>query len=356
MIKWLTYSFLLFLVLTACEEIYTPEIESREGVLVADARIVVGQPDNFIRLYESRDFNDDDNTYPNVKGAKVSITDNKGFEIKLNESSDGLFPVDFILNPNLEYKIIIVYQGNTYESWYEPVPQIPDLDSVYGEAGTSFIKQSANNNVDEIAEISGVYLYGDILHEKELPYYRFTSRKVLQYTYSVLVGEVEENVFAWSSSYPKEIFNIASPHMFSSSTEIIKHPLSFLIQKPYTGPDTHFDGWILILYQFGLSESAYNYYDDLNKQLDAQGRLFDPLYVQARSNLRCTNNEDQLILGNFEISSVKEFRYFVQYIPYQKDYIIKPIPYFYEIPFSGYQIGFPPDFWESASKYYPDEE
>ena len=65
-----------------------------------------------------------------------------------------------------------------------------------------------------------------------------------------------------------------------------------------------FQGWIVIMYQYGLSESAYYYYKDLNNQLQAEGKIFDPLYVQPESNLKCVNNPEQLILGNFEISSV----------------------------------------------------
>ncbi len=358
--KWFTYCILLFFAFTACEEIYTPNIDSRESVIVADARIVAGKTDNLIRLYESRGFNEESYKYPDISGAEVSIIDSKGYERVLPESTTGTFPANFSLDPVLKYKIKISYKGNIFESSFEPVPPIPDLDTVYGVAENKVIKQSGNNDVNDIREVPGVQLYADISNEKEMPFYRFTSRKVLQYTYPVeikMFGEIIiETMYAWMSSYENDIFNIAAPPEYSAKTDIVKHRLFFMVQKVTPGVDQVFSGWILILYQYGLSESGYNYYNDLNKQLSSEGRLFDPLYVQARSNLKCLTDSKQLILGNFEISTIKEHRYFINYISKEQGYLIKPIPYFYNIPLSGEQLSTLPDFWESSSKSYPNEK
>ncbi len=357
--KWFPYCILLFFAFTACEEIYTPNIETGESVIVADARIVAGKTDNLIRLYESRGFNEESYNYPEVSGAEVSIIDSKGNEFMLSETQQGVYLANVYLYPSLQYKLKIVYKGNTFESSFEPVPQMPELDTIYGIAENKIIKQSGNNDVTDIREVPGVQLYTDILNEKELPYYRFTARKIFQYTYPVEIpffGEILiEPMYAWFSTYPNDIFNIAAPAEYSTSTNIVKHPLFFIEQKLSVRLDQTFAGWIIILNQFGLSESGYNYYNDLNKQLGSEGRLFDPLYVQARSNLICTNNTKQLILGNFEISNYKEYRFFVNFISEEKGYLIKPIPYFYEIPVLGEQLSYPPEFWESSSKSYPNE-
>ncbi|HRX11155.1 MAG TPA: DUF4249 domain-containing protein [Draconibacterium sp.] len=358
--RWFIYCFLFFFAVTACEEIYTPDIETRDSVIVVDARIVYGKNDNVIRISESRGFNDDNYYYLPVSGAKVSLIIMEDNEIELVESSDGVFPLNFSLSPQWEYKIKISYKGDTFESTYETVPPLPDLDTVYGVAENKVIKISGNNDVNDIREIPGVQLYTDISHEKEMPYYRFTARKVLQYSYPVEIpwgSEIlVEPMYSWLSSYPRDLYNIAAPAEFSTNKNIVKHPLFFMEQKIIIRPDQSFYGWILILNQFGLSESAYNYYNDLNKQLGSEGRLFDPLYVQARNNLKCTSNPNQLILGNFEISSYKEHRFFINYISREQGYLIKPIPYFYEIPELGEQLSNPPDFWESRSKTYPNEK
>ena len=176
----------------------------------------------------------------------------------------------------------------------------------------------------------------------------------MQYTYQAQMGDMTETVYAWKSFYPKENFNIAAPQEFSSSTAILKHELTFLTKNPYV-MGGRFAGWILILYQHGLSESAYNYYDDLNNQINAQGRLFDPLYVQARGNIKCTGDSTQIILGNFEIANITEHRFFVQYMSGSEVYFFKPIPYFYDISDSGALFAEKPDFWEEPVKFYPND-
>lgn len=357
--KFIKYCFFLVIAFVACEEIYTPDIESRESIIVADARIVAGKSGNMIKLYESRGFNDESYNYPGISGATIYVIDNNGNKIELSETSPGNFPMQMNLKPGNEYKIIILHNGHIFESSYEPVPQIPDLDTVYGIPETKLTIESGNNDVDDIREIEGLQLYTDISHEKELPFYRFTARKVLQYYYDVekiIRGEVFiEIMYAWSSFYPRDLFNIAAPPEFSVTTSILKHPLYFMEKKIHTGNNHNFAGWILILNQYGLSKSGYNYYNDLNKQLCSDGKLFDPLYVQARSNLKCTSDPNQLILGNFEISASREHRFFVKFISEKDGYLIKSIPYFYRIPESGEQLTVPPDFWENPSKQYPNE-
>lgn len=357
--KIILYGFLLIGLFSACEDIYTPVIDRVENVMVVDARIVYGNTDNTIKLFESRSFYESGINYPGISGASVSLVSSDGKEEVLSETSAGTFPVQVQLNPELEYKLKITYRGDSYESTFEPVPAVPELDTVYGFPEKKIVKTGGTNDVNDFREKVGVQLYTDIKNEKESPWFRFTSRKILQYTYQVEVVEmgtaIIETMYGWYSYYPQESFNIAAPPEFSGSTDIVKQPLYYMEQKALKDPTHFFQGWILILYQYGLSKNGYNYYKDLNNQLDADGRLFDPVYVQARNNLKCTSNSKQIILGNFEISSVRETRYFVQYVSEDEGYIIKPIPYFYPISESGEQLIDQPDFWEYESKKYPND-
>jgi len=115
-----------------------------------------------------------------------------------------------------------------------------------------------------------------------------------------------------------------------------------------------FIGWILYVYQYSISENAHNFYKDVNSVLEADGRLFDPLYVQTRNNLKCISNPEKLILGNFEISSPREYRFYVWYLSEELGYLVKPIPYFYDIPLEGESVEAYPEFWEFPGKrIYP---
>jgi len=357
--KIITYNLILLSLIVSCEDVYDPKIDAVENVIVADARIEYGNSFNTIVLSESRGFNEEDLGFLPVSGGKLTIIDNEGGENTLTEIEDGKFMVDFNLNRELSYKLKVEYKGDIFESTFESVPKPPVLDTVYGIVETKIIQSGGENNVNDFREVRGLQLYADILSETENPYYRFTARSIMQYTYPVITyfmgEEIVETMYAWNSYYPMGAFNLASPPEYSNSTEIHKHPLFFLPNRGYVAGDKIFSGWILIMHQHGLSKSAHGYYNDLNNQLESDGKLFDPLYVQARSNIKCTNNNEQLILGNFEISASKEYRYYIKFLSDKLGYYIKPIPYFYDIPLRGEQLSQVPDFWEYPGKEYPDE-
>ena len=358
MIRLIQYGLMLMLLVVACEDIYDADIEQRENVIVADARILAGESLNSIRLSKTLNFNSKfTGNYPPVENATVTIADDTGAGNLLREVEPGQYIVDFELNPENKYQLIIEYEGERFESAFESVPPAPSLDTVYGVAETKIIEQAGANSVSDFREKEGAQLYVDINNRENLKYYRFTSRKVMQYTYVILVpfmgALLPVVVYAWKSYYPREFFNIAGPGEYSTGTDIAKHPLCFMEKYGPVTQEESFDGWILILQQYSLSESAYNYYSDLNDQLKAEGRLFDPLYVQARGNLKCTSNPGKLILGSFEITRSNETRYYVRRTTDIQKYLVKPIPYFYYIPESGKSEGQQPAFWESIVKDYP---
>lgn len=356
----LPYSFFLLAAFTACEDVYDADIGQVENVLVIDARIEASGYESYVRLTKSLGFYESESRFQPVSGAKVFLLSNDEKSYPIYESQSGIYPVYFSLNPELKYKIKVEYSGNVYESSFEIVPKTPDLDTVFGIPEKKIFLQGGEKDINNALEKEGVQLYTDILDEKEMPYYRFTARKILEYSYSVTVGggsgRQDLTIYGWRSSFPSETFNIAAPPEFSIKTDIVKHPLYFIEKRPYLFNNhtwnnvlqnsiTHYIGYILIVYQHGLSNSGYNFYKDLNSQLSSEGRLLDPQYVQARNNLKCTSDPQKIVLGNFEISRVKEHRFYVRYASEALGYYLIPIDRNSPIPLEG-ESKEKPDFWE----------
>ena len=352
---------LLIIYITGCEEVYNPAIDIPEEVLVVDARIIDWEEENYIRLNLSKGINETEKGYSNAKGADVQLIDDRNEIYNLSEVSDGTFKMNFPLDSMRSYQLKISYAGEIYESGFESVPSLPKIDSIYGLLETNIVAAGGENDVNDFIKNEGFMLYADILNDDKLRYYRFSARKTYQYTYNVLdpnpmVGGL--TIFAWESFFPfQNSYNIAAPPEYSQSIDIKKHSLYFMersVESKRTlkyrnldGFNYSFMGWILFLYQYSISESAYNFYKDANSVLEANGRLFDPLYVQARNNMKCTSNPSKLVLGNFEINSRKEYRYFVRFISDEEGYLLKPIPHYYNIPFSGEVSERGPEFWET---------
>ncbi len=354
------YSILFLATITACEDIYNPDVGQVEDALVIDARIEASGFESYVRLTKSLGFNESENGFQPVSGAKVFLISNDNKFYPISETQNGLYPVRFSLNPELQYKIKVEHSGVVYESSFEEVPSTPDLDTVFGIQETKFFLQGGEKDINNAIKKEGVQLYTNILNEKEMPYYRFTARKVLEYTYSVTIGQgpvmQDYTIYGWQSSFPSESFNIAAPPGFSLKTDILKHPLYFIEKRPYLNHShiwqdvlqrglTNYIGYILIIYQHGLSISGYDFYKDLNSQLNSEGRMLDPLYVQARNNLKCTSDPQKTVLGNFEISKVKEHRFYVRYASEKIGYYLEPIYNYSPIPLAG-ESAEVPDFWE----------
>lgn len=343
--RFIVYSLLISLLLSACEEVYFPNIDEVESVIVAEARIEMGSNDNRIVLTQTQGFNDDSNQYAQVNGGKVTLIDDTGSEFKLPEIESGEFLVNVNIQKERQYQVRIEYDGNIFESEFEKVPGVPELDTVYGIPTTKILSEGGLSSSDDFREVEGVQLYADMKSTDTTSNYRFTGERVLETYWPEESLFAPKDHFYWKKTVVADNFNIAAPPEYSNTKNIIKHPLYFVNKGTYLEEDHLLVGWILVVYQHSISESAYNYYNDLNAQLHADGRIFDPIYVQARNNFTCVNNKDELILGNFEISQKSETRYFVRYISDEAGYKIRELSDRSPIPWSGETLNITPPFW-----------
>lgn len=350
---------LIIILIVSCEEIYRPSIDIVEDLLVVEAIIISNSETNSIKLYRTRGFYDTD-PYPAVHGANVFLSDGLGNKIPCQEGSEGMYNLSRELEPYHRYKLTIELDGETYVSEEQAIPDIPVFDTVYGEYDFKVSIDGTASSSEKIERDYGFQLYFDFKDKGGTNHYRFDGRKILQYNDHLITPPPTSQVipiYIWRSIYPSGRFNISGPPEYSSSKDITKHPLEFFPQNyyKYIADTMSFAGWIYIIYQYGLNEDTYNYYGKVNQQLDNEGKIFDPIYIQLKGNITCTTDPDKKVLGNFEISSYAESRYYLIYNKGDTDFRLKRIPYFYDIPSAGYLVKEGPSFWESMFKIYPEE-
>lgn len=345
---------------SSCEDIYNPEMDEVEDLLVVEANLVFGKNNNSVKLYKTINFNASNTSYPPVNGAIVMLINQMGESITLSEiGKSGIYSFNEQLEQDKSYKLYIRHEGEIIESAYQKIPEMPAIDSVYTEHAEKLIVAGTDASSGKLQKEPGAMVYIDMEDKGDVTHYRFTHRKIAQYAYYAVAPSgppIEGTMYAWMSMRPREMFNIAAPPEYSLSTDIKKHPLIFLEQRFFiqleADSPTVFIGWIYIAQQYAISEQTYLYYKDLNNQLTAEGKLFDPLYTQARGNISCITDPKKVILGNFEISTVREHRFYVQPMSDNK-YFIKRIPYFWYIPEDGKIFNQQPEWWEYRGKTYP---
>ena len=355
--KKMIYTILISLLwLVACEDIYDPELEAMDELMVVDARLVSGNSLNEVRIYKTLKFYDPVRAHSPVNGATVTLIDQDNRQMIFKETERGRYSLMQPLNPSSRYKLQVKAAGDVYESDYEHVPKAASIDSAYTIHAEKLVETGTDESAGNLRKEPGSQVYIDIAAKEKGTRYRFTGKKIVQYVYEAVAPSgppIPGTMYAWLTSSVSGLFNIAAPPEYSVSDDVRKHPLVFL-DRTFSVfiPDTPtiFVGWIFICQQYAISGNAYNYYADLNSQLSAGGKLFDPVYTQARGNIKCITDPDKVILGNFEISTVTEHRFFVIWIN-QERYHIHRIPYAWNIPGEGKQFDLMPEWWEYRSKY-----
>ncbi len=351
MLKFVKYLLLFFTFFTACESVYLPDVEQVENVLVVDARLVYGQQDNKIILKKSTGFNER-SIFESVTTASVLLTDDTGVEYPAIQYTQGEYLLRKPLDSLRKYKLFITVGEDIYASEFEAVPPVPNIDTLYGDHAELWIQPGGENNTGDFLKQTGQQLYVDINNDSPDVYFKFTARKIHQFYFpfdTVMFGQNStEYKYGWKSYYPQEKFNIAGPAEYSSAVDIVRHPVEFFMYSnaSYLDSTQKSMGWIYIMQQYSISESAYLFYKDVNSQLEANGKIFDPLYVQARNNIKCVSEPGKIVLGNFEISRYREHRYYIRLDRFSDNHKIRPVEVFYDIPPSGIQPLTLPWFWE----------
>jgi hypothetical protein len=96
---------------------------------------------------------------------------------------------------------------------------------------------------------------------------------------------------------------------------------------------------------YSLNQTSAVYYQQLNKQLSFEGKLFDPIAVQLKGNIKCTSDPGKVALGLFEVSSCTTRSYWLSYDYGSGDAFYYPITDLSGLPDKGSSKN-KPDFWQ----------
>jgi len=350
----LLYLALIVLLFVSCEDYYKPDLEIVPGLLVVESHLTNDPNQNFVRLSMTRNFYSTD-AVEKIIGAKVDLIEVGGQTSRAIENSIGYFTFTKTPIPGKKYILRISYQKDTYESEAVIMPPLPTIDTLYT---THQIEKSFRTDAygvpDQIqTPVREICIDAPIT--KSLQYYRFSWRAILQWAYyPEALGFPPPPYYGWISKYDNGLFNISGPKEFSVSTQVKNHPilsLAYDSQAYLDSVEQIASGWILILHQYGITKESNNFHERLNKQLSAEGSLFDPLLTQVYGNIHCRNDASKIVLGFFDLNSYRQYRYFLNLGLNEKSTVIqRRLNSYPVIPDGGYTRGVPPEFWENNYK------
>jgi hypothetical protein len=356
--KYMVISFLMLLAVTACQEIYTPQVTAGREMPVVEG-LLTDQPGSCrVRIFYAVPFDDPD-TYPTpVTGASVSIREDDSTEYLLHENTG--MPGEYI-SPSLsgeaghQYTLIIRMEGEEYHSTPQLMMPAHPLDTIFGEMMTKDLAYKNSDGDIYYRDYTGANIhvgFRDLTDESKG--FRLVYDHYLQYVASELDQLLPPTYYIWhKEKYPYEL-NVTGSD-FPLATDHVFHELCFFpFDKNFYSfvqnwPDTIYSGgmnaYVVMIDAYHLNEDAWEYYKALKKQLEAEGKMFDPIAAQLPGNMFCPGDLQRKVPGFFEVSSWSSCSCKVinpgggQSLEFRETHSLKGVPN------DGYRVNMQPPFW-----------
>lgn len=294
------------LCLSSCITDYEPtNIEQIQDLLVVDGIITNGE--TTIKLRRSVGLTDDFTENEFVNNAKIEVERNDGTRFTCANFSDkGEYMVEMgDLDKDSQYRLCISLDGLEYESDYLTPVVTPPID------GISLRKEGPGKDVNLY-----VSTHDDQGHS---PYYRWMYKEnwemkaemfmVAEYmsggvhVFDLLTSN--NAYYCWGKDSSKVI-------LLGSSDKLTENVIS---NKKLTSISPS-DYRLSIMYhveveQYALHREAYDYYFNLQKNIEESGSLFAPIPSEMKGNIRCVTNPNIPVIGFVEVSTVTRIKQFM---------------------------------------------
>jgi Domain of unknown function (DUF4249) len=293
----------------ACRQPYTPPVQpGNANYLVVSGFLNAGSDSTIITLSRTRNLGDSVPNIPELH-AQVSVLGSSGETLPLAELSNGVYASAILsLNPAETYKLeILTSDGKKYLTDSLTVIPTPAIDSISWKQDTT----SSSNKL-------GVTVYATT-HDPQnnTRYYRWEYLETWEYhsnydSYffyandSIQARPFDQHIYYCWKSQPSTSLSLATSAKLSQDL-IFENPITFI---PIGDQKLGYNYSILVT-QFALSKEAYEYWDNLKKNTELTGSIFDPQPSQVLGNIHCVTNPDEPVLGYISATSVQKQRIFI---------------------------------------------
>ena len=318
-----------------CSELYDPLLDVPENILVVEGLLTDTPGPHYVKLFRSAPFNQQQNQLP-LQNAVVQVEDNAGHIEIFNEVTPGNYQSTqgFRAIPERKYTLkIITPDGEQYYSRPQLlIPVAREIESLTGKYMDDKIVETPTNEGEVIIEyIEAIEVLGDVWNiPGTFPRMRFEVDVMIQYW----MMEEQRNpnnpdppvFFCRIRNRTGDYPNITKAREHNVSRDIVNHNFGYIPKekKYYQGTRSfgYIDRRIIILDQYSLNEESYNYYRNLEKLINAEGKLFDPVAVRLDGNLYSSDDETKIALGFFEVSGKASSTFAMNPEPFRKTNIV----------------------------------
>ncbi|MEM9675879.1 MAG: DUF4249 domain-containing protein [Bacteroidota bacterium] len=324
--KTVSALFPCFLII-GCIEPFTFTPEEPVELLVVDGRIDQSAGPYVLRLSRTSTFGKP--PIP-VLDAQITIYDDQGQQEDYTFVRPGVYQSNGDIvrgEPGRTYYIEIRLDEQVYQSRPQTMPRLIRADSVYFETKVETIVSEEGTITED--RLINVYVDTPAKQQNQDARFRWSS----DVNYSV----IEPNcgpLHSPKSCYITDTTNTQDIKLFSSENTETNQLSRFLVATDDTRPQYAFSTrYYINIYQFSMTQEAYEYWEDVRIIANQEGTIFDPPPAPIPGNMYNTDDQDETVLGFFEATAIDTART----VLFRGDLAPLPIS-----DFCGYAIGSQP--------------
>ncbi|HEX3386506.1 MAG TPA: DUF4249 domain-containing protein, partial [Mucilaginibacter sp.] len=289
----------------SCKKVFAPvAVSSPNSYLVIEGVINSGSDSTYFRLSRTIKLSASDTVKPE-HNAIVTVEGDNNTSYPLYETTGGIYAAPSLgLIPSAKYRLRIKTSGNEeYLSDYVPTKITPAIDSITYTVendgvqfyvtthdpanSTRYYRWDFEETWGYLSNLQSFYKIGD----DGLPEYRVDPRDKF---YECFKTAPSEQVLLGNSSR-------------LAQDVVDKQPLDFITAE--SGKVSH--GYSVQFHQYALTADAYTYWQQLKKNTETIGSIFDAQPSEVPSNIHCISNPSQPVIGYISASTVTAQRIFV---------------------------------------------
>ena len=245
-----------------------------------------------------------------ISGAEVWMQDQNGERIVFAPGSPG----NYLTSPDFKPDLAKTYtlfanlpDGRKYASGEQSLMPEASLDSVYGRYVElpSATDQTTSLGIQIFLDAHGL--------ATQTNWFRYEWDNTFEIiTPKISCCEWDDGIVPRSQEVNHCYRTEKSTSLILSTTEGLIQPLISELPIRFLHQDSvHLrTNYSIRIRQYSTSEAAYQYYKLLKKNNEGSGSFFDTQKGSVLGNIHPMNNSDEIVLGYFEMASVKEQRVF----------------------------------------------
>jgi hypothetical protein len=307
---------LMSLLFSSCIKSYEPQIDVSDAVkFVVTGQVNKGDDFQYVNISTTSSMSKP--KYNLVTGCIVTIIDDQNNQFEAIDMKDGNYKAEIPkneLSAGSAFKVDIVASDGTHiVSDFDQLPDCPAIDSLYFELSTL---PSDNPNI----HVKGIQFYIDLNAENySSRYFRWEAIETWEFravypiewiydgkVHHILPVDYSRKV-CWKTTMVNDVFTLSTLNLAQNKYKSYK--LHFV--DNYSSSRLVY-GISLLLRQYSLSKSAFEYWEKVRINSNDQGGLYEKQPLAIKGNMHNMTNPDRQVLGYFGTSTVSSKRIFVK--------------------------------------------